>query len=100
MESHVLFGGRHRPDVASAPSQRLLGRVCFRSEAAPPAVGTTGETEPGPKCDALAEQWFAAYSDGVMNGIIETLTSGYLDLQPNDIAAHNGQVVALELIRR
>ncbi|MEX3562575.1 MerR family transcriptional regulator [Corynebacterium phoceense] len=59
-----------------------------------------GETEPGPKCDALAEQWFAAYSDGVMNGIIETLTPGYLDLQPNDIAAHNGQVVALELIRR
>lgn len=59
-----------------------------------------GETEPGPECDELAEQWFKSYNEGVMNGVFATLRPGYLELQPRDISARKGQLVALELVRR
>ncbi|ART20807.1 hypothetical protein CBE89_04355 [Corynebacterium striatum] len=59
-----------------------------------------GETEPGPECDELAERWFKSYNEGVMNGIFATLRPGYLELQPRDISARKGQLVALELVRR
>ena len=59
-----------------------------------------GETEPGPECDELAEQWLMSYNEGVMNGVFATLRPGYLELQPRDVSARKGQLVALELVRR